>query len=180
MPLKADQIEALLPNPILTPIVGEPTHEGLRLLQKEINKNLAAIPSNLGCGTKGFLWLSTSTTVYATISSVPFTPPTNPQSTPSSADLAAASSAKDIAAVHANHDLNVKLYEEYMAADRLSVKLITNAVEDIFTASLANEYTGYASVTTKELLKHLNDEYSDIDDAQLSANLVTIGAPYDP
>ena len=180
MPLKADQIEALFPHPILTPIVGEPTHEGIRLLEKQINKNLAAIPSNLGCGTKGFLWISTSATVYATISSVTFTPPANPGSTPSTTALTAAGSAKDIAAVHANHDLNVKLYEEYMAADRLSVKLITNAVEDIFTASLANEYTGYAGVTTKELFKHLNDEYSDIDDAQLSANLVTIGAPYDP
>ena len=85
-----------------------------------------------------------------------------------------------VAAVHAKHELAVKLYEEYMSADRLSVKLITTAVEDIFTAALANEYTGYAGVTTKDVLKHLNDEYSDIDDTQLSANLVQIRAPYDP
>ena len=67
-----------------------------------------------------------------------------------------------------------------MTADRLCVKLLCNAIKDIFTASLANEYTGYAGVTTKELLKHLKDEYSDIDDPQLNANLAHIGAPYDP
>ena len=180
MPLKADQLEALFPNPILTLIVGEPTHEGIRLLEKEINKNLSAIPSNLGCGTKGLLWLSTSLTVYATISSTPFTPPKNPGSIPDATVLSTCTSAKDIAAIHANHDLSVKLYEEFMAADRLSLKLITNAVDDIFTVSLANEYTVYAGVTTKDVLKHLNDEYSNIDDPQLSANLVNIGAPYDP
>ena len=180
MPLKADQIEALFPNPILTRIVGEPTHEEIRLLEKETNKNPSAIPSNLGCGTKGLLWIGTPPTVYATISSVPFVPPTNPGSAPSAKDIAACGSAKDIASVHATQDLAVKLFEEYMAADRLCVKLLCNAVEDIFTASLENGYTGYAGVTTKELLKHLKDEYSDIDDPQLNANLARIGAPYDP
>ena len=99
MPLKADQIKALFPNPILNPIVGKPTHEGIRLLKKETNKNLSAIPSNLGCGTKGLLWIGTSPTVYATISSVPFFPPTNPGSAPSAAAIAACGSAKDIASV---------------------------------------------------------------------------------
>ena len=180
MPLKADQLLALFPNPVLTPILGEPDHESIRILQKEVNKNLAAIPSNLGCGTKGLLCLSVSNTVYSTISSTPVVPPPNPGSAPSATDIDACSSAMAIASVHATHELDVKLYEEYCAADRLSVKLLSNAVEDIFIASLADEHTGYSSVTTKQIFQHLNDEYCEIDDVMLIANQARISAAYDP
>ena len=48
MPLKADQILALFPNPVLTLILGEPDYAAIQILQKQTNQNLSAIPSNLG------------------------------------------------------------------------------------------------------------------------------------
>ena len=179
MPLKADQILALFPNPVLTPIIGEPNYAAIRILQKQVNQNLSAIPSNLGCGTKGLVWLATTPGVYSTISATPVIPPQNPGTVPDPTAIAAASSAKEVTAIHSAHDLQVKLYEEYMAADRLSVKLLTAAVEDIFTASICDETTGYSSVTTRDFFQHLLAEYNEIDDPALSDNQNKLGAPYD-
>ena len=179
MPLRADQILALFPNPVLSPILGEPDYAAIRILQKQTFQNLSAIPSNLGCGTKGLLWLATTPTVYATISATPVTAPTNPGSEPDPIAVAGAISAKEVTAIHSTYDLAVKLYEEYMAADRLSVKLLTAAVEDIFTASICDEITGYSSLTTRDFFDHLLTEYNEIDDPALSENQKKLGAPYD-
>jgi len=94
MPLKADKILELSPNPVLMPILGEPDHAAIWILQKETNKNLSSIPSNLGCGTNGLVWLGTTPEVYATISSTAVTPPCNLGSQPTSTNSADASSAK--------------------------------------------------------------------------------------
>ena len=177
MPLKADQILALFPNPVLTPIIGEPDYAAIRILQKQTNQNLSSIPSNLGCGTKGLVWLATTAAVYATISSTDVTPPLNPGSTPTVP--ASTNDVTKVAKVHAKFEIQVKLYEEWMAADRLSVKLLVAAVDDIFTASICDECTGYAGVTTKEFFKHLLDEYNEIDDPSLTENQTKLSAPYD-
>ena len=179
MPLRADQILTLFPNPVLTPIIGEPDYAAIRILQKQTNQNLAAIPSNLGCATKGLLWLATTPSVYSTISAIPVVPPRNPGSAPDPLALSNAKSSKEITTIHSTYDLEVKLYEEYMAADRLSVKLLTAAVEDIFTASICDEITGYSSVTTRSFFQHLLSEYNEIDDPALSENQTKLGAPYD-
>ena len=170
MPLKADQILTLFPNPVLSPILGEPNYAAIRILQKQTNQNLSAIPSNLGCGTKGLVWLATTPEIYAMISATPVDPPPNPGSAPDPIAVGNAASAKEVTAIHSAHDLQVKLYEEYMAADRLSVKLLTVAVEDIFTAAICDETTGYSSVTTRDFFQHLLTEYNKIDDPALSEN----------
>ena len=179
MPLKADQILTLFPNPVLSPILGEPDYAAIRILQKQTNQNLSAIPSNLGCGTKGLVWLATTPEIYTMISATPVDPPLNPGSAPDPIVVGNAASAKEVTAIHSAHDLQVKLYEEYMAADRLSVKLLTAAVEDIFTAAICDETTGYSSVTTRDFFQHLLTEYNEIDDPALSENQKKLGAPYD-
>ena len=179
MPLKADQLLTLFPNPVLSPILGEPDYAAIRILQKQTNQNLSAIPSNLGCATKGLLWLATTPAVYNTISATPVIPPRNPGAAPDPVALTNAKSSKEVTTIHLAYDLQVRLYEEYMAADRLSVKLLTAAVEDIFTASICDEITGYSSVTTREFFQHLLTEYNEIDDPALSENQKKLGAPYD-
>jgi len=109
-----------------------------------------------------------------------FTAPQNPGSTPSAADLGAASLAKEITNLYTKHDIELKMYEEFMATDHLGVKLICAAVGDMYTSPLKDEYTGYAAVTTKQLLKHLTDEYCDIDETALVQNQARMSASYDP
>ena len=78
MPLTADGMTAIFPHPVLTPIVGEPGWPALRLMQKELNANAVAIPSNLGCGRYGLLSLTMTPTAYNALTTTPVVEPTNP------------------------------------------------------------------------------------------------------
>ena len=90
------------------------------------------------------------------------TSPRNPGSQSASTDIAAAYSANEVTMIHAKLDVGVQLYEEYMAANRLSVKLLTAAVDTIFTALLADKHTGYTGVTIQAFFEHMTDEYCNI------------------
>ena len=100
MPLKADQIFALFPNPVLTPILGEPDYASIRVLQKQTNKNLSAIPSNSGRGMKGLVYLATVAEVYLTILSVAFILPENPGTGPATLDIDNVKTAKEVNFLH--------------------------------------------------------------------------------
>ena len=78
MPLSPNAILVVISYPILTKIEGEPAYLQLQIVQKELNANAAAVPSNLGCGTYGFLILTMTLTAYATVSITPVTVSTNP------------------------------------------------------------------------------------------------------
>ena len=58
MPLNADQILAVFPQPVLINIVGEPTLESITIQQSEQNENLASVKSNLGDGLTGLMVIS--------------------------------------------------------------------------------------------------------------------------
>ena len=100
MPLKVDQIFALFSNPVLTPILGEPDHDSIRILQKQTNKNLSAIPSNLGYGIKDLVYLATLVEVYLTNSSVAFITQINTGICPETQDIDNAKTAKEINLLH--------------------------------------------------------------------------------
>ena len=68
MPLNADQLLAVFPQPVLTNIIGEPNLAIITLHQSEHNGNLASIKSNLVDGLTGLMVLSMSRT-----SSKPYT-----------------------------------------------------------------------------------------------------------
>ena len=106
--------------------------------------------------------------------------PTNPGVQPDPTAIATATSAKEITELHKAHDKDVKSFEEYMAADRLLVKLIVTAVEDVFISTLKNEYTGYSGVRCRDLFKHLLDTYANIDEFDLQTNQQRMQKPYDP
>ena len=58
------------------------------------------------------------------------------------------------------------------------IKLITSAVDNIFTELLEAEHTGYAGVTTLAFFENQTDEYCDINETALTENQVN--AAYDP
>lgn len=78
------------------------------------------------------------------------------------------------------HALEVKLYEEFTAADSLGMKLICTTIGDMYTLPLKNENTEYATVTTKGMMAHLNDEYCDVDKTVTILNPARLSAAYDP
>ena len=123
MPLNANQLLAFFPHPILTKIVGEPNLESITLQQSEHNGNLALIKSNLGDGLTGLMVISMKPEIFATIHPDPFAIPTNPGPYPDPDAIAAASSATKIADIYKAYALQSKIYSDFIAAERISVKL---------------------------------------------------------
>ncbi len=59
-------------------IEGTPDFESLSTIRHLIKANAATVPSNNGGGQHGYLGISTSSAIYATISPTAFTIPPNP------------------------------------------------------------------------------------------------------
>ena len=180
MPLNADQLLAVFPNPVLTKIVGEPTLASLTRLQSEHNGNLASVKSNLGNGLTGLLVISMKPSTFLTIHPKEFVKPKKPGYAPPAADIKDASSATRIADLYKAYDLKLKVYSEFFEAERISVKLMLDTMDEIYYQALKHEYTGYAKVTLRDLLDHLFDTYAAIDQFDLEKNKDKMTSRYDP
>ena len=180
MPLTADQILSVFPHPTLTTIVGEPTLESITLQQNEHNGNLASITSNLGDGSTGLLIISMKPSTFLTIHPGAFVKPTNPGAAPDPVEIAAANSATKIADIYRAHKLSADVYSEFIDAERISVKLALDSMDEIYYKALKHEHTGYARVSLRALLDHLVTTYAAIDQFDLETNQAKMTERYDP
>ena len=73
-----ENIVDVFPFPTINPIVGTPNYEIIADIHLKLNSNAASVQSNLGFCTLGFLFLTVSPAVYATLSTILFVPPVNP------------------------------------------------------------------------------------------------------
>jgi hypothetical protein len=165
------------PYPTVLPIVGEPNYESIAELHKQLNANSSSIPSHLGDGQLGLLYLTVTDDVYNTLSAVPFVPPVNPGPTPDHPDGATAAQITDF---RFTYKTNAALFSEYNLADKALKQLLLGAVESMFVRSLTTRHVGYLNVTTNQLLQHLYTEYARISASDLLANDVKFKTPYDP
>ena len=131
MPLNADQLLAVFPHPFLTKIVVKPNIEIITLQQSKYNGNLASIKSNLGGGLTGLMVISMKPAIFATIHPNPFAIPTNPGPAPDPDAIAAASSATKIADLYKAYAPQSNIYLEFVAAERILVKLALDSMAEI-------------------------------------------------
>jgi hypothetical protein len=72
MPTLIESVVEGFPFPTVHPIVGEPNYESIAALHQQLNANAASVPSHLGNGALGLLYLTVSPAVYANLSAAPF------------------------------------------------------------------------------------------------------------
>lgn len=164
------------PHPTLTPISGEPTHAKIKKLQVQFSANASSVQSLLGNGILGLISLTTSEDAYNARSDIPFIVPGNPGifvHNPASTQFQL-HEAKDA------HKDQVRIWQEYQATNKALRQQLLAAVPKIYYQSLCDKDTGFAFVTTLEILEHLHTEYGQIDPSELAANDATLRAPYDP
>ena len=162
MPLNSDQLLAVFQHPVLTKIIGEPNLTRITLQQSEHNRNLASIKSNLGNGLTGLMVLSMKPDIFKTIHPDAFEIPTNPVPAPDPAVIAAASTVTKISDIYKAYALESAIYAEYVTAERISVKLALDSMSELYYNAFKNTYTGYASVTLRQILDHLVTTYAAI------------------
>ena len=68
----ADRLLALMPHPVLTPIVGDPTSPSITLMTDELCANASAIDCSLADGTIGYVGLVLPPATVATFCSTTF------------------------------------------------------------------------------------------------------------
>ena len=141
MPLNYDQLLVVFPHPVLTKIVGDPTLESITLQQSEHNRNLTSIKSNLGDGLTGLMVISMKPETFATIPPDPFTIPTNPGPAPYPDAIAAASSATNIADIYKAYALQIKIYSDFIEAERISVNLALESMAKIYYKAFKHTHT---------------------------------------
>ena len=177
MPTLIESVVEGFPFPTVHPIVGEPNYESIAALHQQLNANAASVPSHLGNGALGLLYLTVSPAVYANLSAAPFVPPTNPGPTPI---IPAGAQGPQIANIRTEFLEATELFRHYSTTDKALKQLLVGAVDEMFIRRLQTKYLGYLNVSTRQLLDHLYAQYARISSADLQDNDVTFKQAYDP
>ena len=172
-----DNIIDAFPHATLTRIEGIPTFTTIRHMQVELNSNSASIHSNLGDGQLGHLYLTISPTVYATLSAQEFLIPENPGALPQIPGNATSRQATDLRATYTEEK---RIFNQYISTDKALKSQIIQAVDDLYLKALKHRITGYANVTTRQMLDHLYASYGTLTPQDLQYVDDEMKKQYDP
>ena len=176
MPSDIDNIVDGFPHPTVLPITGVPTYESIAELNLQLNANAASVQSNLGDGLLGLLYLTITPAEYNTLSMNIFVPPANPGAAPR---IPAGATEVQTAEIIRQHKANLQLFKEYLSTDKALKQQIIGAVPAMYLRTMRNRITGFANVTTNELLSHLYATYGRLSPADLQDNDTRMRANYD-
>ena len=172
-----DDIRSGFPQPTVSTIDGEPTYSTIKATHDILKSNASSVPSTLGGGAHGHLGLVILPALYVVVTGNNFVLPANPGATPTI--LPAATNAQ-IGAITRQFNADNKVYSEYNRTDQALKQLLLGAVDDMYVSSLRNQYTGYTSVSTMNIITHLYDTYGQISDLDIDENERKMKQRYDP
>ena len=176
MSLTVENIVAKFPVKTLPQIHGEPDYESIKAIQDILYGNAASLPTTLGGGNHGHIGLIMTPALYLTLSATAYVEPADPGPPPVVATNAAGGTRDNAIRVHNEsrriHDNNVNM-------DAALKSQIIDAIEHAYICELQNRYTGYMSVSTRDLLDHLLDRYGQISAADNAKNQALMQAPLD-
>ena len=167
MPSPIEKIVNGFPFPMIDPIVGTPNYESIADIHIKLNSNAASVQSNIGCGTLVILFLIVSPAIYATLSTIVFVPPVNPGPKPNIPTGATGAAITDL---KYHHTEATKIFTKYENTDKALRQLLLASTDELYVRSLRHKYIGYGKTTTRALLDHLYDTYTNISASSLQKN----------
>ena len=177
MPTEIDAIVENFPHPTLTPIEGIPSFASIKTLHLQLNANAASFHSNLGNGQLGLLALVLSQETYNNLSNVPFDIPQNPG--PVAIMPAGQITQRQASDIRANFDEDKRVYREYHNTDKALKSQLITAVDEMYIKALSHRITGFAQITTRQIIVHLYDNYGKLSPQDLKQNNDNMMTPYD-
>jgi hypothetical protein len=172
-----DSLISGFPVPVLPKIDDRPTYDTISTMATEIHRNTASVQSELGGGANGHLGISLNPPVYATISPTAWITPPNPGPLPI---IPAGASQIAIRALERQHAEALRMWRQYNLVQDAIKTQIAQAIAPIYLETLNNRYTGFASVTIRQLLDHLYSRYGAITAHDLEENDRHFRQNYDP
>jgi hypothetical protein len=154
-----------------------PTYESITEVTRLLNANAASVHSELGGGALGHLPLTISPAVYTTLSAILFVPPINPGAAPA---LAAGGTEAQISATIRDHKEALRVWREYHNVDSALKQQLIGTVDRLYLRMLQHCHTGFANVTSCQLIRHLLRTYGNITPTDLAHNDQKFRAAYEP
>jgi hypothetical protein len=157
---------------------GTPDFESLSTIRHLIKANAATVPSNNGGGQHGYLGISTSSAIYATISPTAFTIPPNPGPQP----ILPAGNATAAQISHAIrvHTESLREWREYNNVHQALKITLLKSIEPIYVRALKDRHIGFANISLRELFAFLFDAYGQITPQALMQTTARLTTPWDP
>jgi hypothetical protein len=177
MATSVEKLVESFPHPHIPAIEGQPNYETITDVTRLLNANAASIYSELGGGNYGHLSITLSTASYATLSPTPFIEPANPGTTPIIPPLATAAI---IGQTVRDHEENLRIWRQYNNVNAALKQQLISAISNIYIRTLQDRHTGFANVSTRELIEHLLRTYGNITPTDLAENDLRFKAAYDP
>lgn len=166
--------EALTPLP-----AGQAPNKGyLQVLFSECYERVMSVPSTRGGGAHGHLAILMSAAKYAELpNTIAFNEPAHPGEAP---HHAADATQFQIAETNRLFNVQIEDFKIYQSVKTSIKDLIRKAVPDIYLNELAEERFGYANVTPRTMLEHLETTYGSVIEADLTKNLEDIQKQWSP
>lgn len=164
---------------ILGDTANRPTYPSLLKIQNELNTNAASIDTTQGTGIHGLLVLTMPTAEFLTM--VGFNNADPPVQIQHAAPINPGALPPDsTAAVARTHAENLFHHQTYHSTDKALKKMLLAACPDIYLSAIKNPRTGYATVTTLQMMNHLWATYGEIKPEDLDQNLITMATQWHP
>jgi hypothetical protein len=155
-----------------------PNYSLLKPFHATLNANAISVPSDGGNGALGHLALVVPAACYNALSGgIAFLPPVNPGAAPLYPD---GSTAAQITEVNRAHLADLAVYRAYLNVEAALKQQVLTAVPHQYIQLLADEETGFATVSTLAILNHLDMMYGKITNVEISANLKDLDHAWDP
>ena len=156
--------------------MGEPTRASLTILKRQLFANARAVPTNLGGGSLGHLFiLMTPLEFEALPTAAPVIVPVHPGVQPPATGTASA-----IEQANREYDTLVHQFKKYHAVAEKLKALLLAAVDPLYLAILEDEIMGFATVSTATMLHHLFTTYGTIKPTDLDSNRERLTAIWMP
>jgi len=160
-------------------IVSDPTCTSLQLLKKQVFANVHAVPTNLGSRQYGHLALLMTPTEYQVLpNTVPFPALLYPSPLPLHDQVLMMQF--QLTQLNWVYNVQLTMFCLYHNVSKHLKKLILEAIDNKYLATLKDEMMGFATFTPHAMLVHLIDTYDPIKPMDLDTNLKKLSAPWMP
>jgi hypothetical protein len=162
--LTVDAIVAKFPNKTLPKIEGEPNYESINEMVQQLYGNAATLATTLGGGAHGHVGIIMLQPLYATLTATPYIAPAEPPVQPNY-PLPNTVATREL--IRAEHKEEQRIFNNHTNMDDALKAQLIDAVDDTYLKEMRNKYTGYLSITTRDLIDHLLDRYGKITPADI-------------
>jgi hypothetical protein len=158
-----------------TPLSKEtaPTNLTLSILHRELNNYAMGITSERGGGAHGHLGLVMTAAEYLIIANQAYVHPVHPGVNP-----LPGLTAPQITENNRIHAAAITEFKTYRETEATLKRMLLQAVPSTYTEELQDHQLGYAKVTTKDILAHLDTTYGTVSFDDLTKNLENLHTPW--